>query len=171
MLNSKEEYIAEAKRITKEEFLQLHNHPFLVQYATDSSNSAESKKLIFSTITVTRLEDIMKLQDNKREIKNIFPVLKSSRNPFASKITIGRTSTQDIVIEDTGISKFHAYFEIKEGQYSICDRGSTNGSSLNWTAMEASVPILIRDRDTIAFAGISFNYYTARTAYETFKVS
>jgi adenylate cyclase len=46
-------------------------------------------------------------------------------------ITIGRGNANDLVLNDSSISRFHAVIKLKDGSISIADRGSTNGVILN----------------------------------------
>lgn len=54
--------------------------------------------------------------------------------------------------EITPISKLHAKIERKEDNYYLQDLGSSNGTFLNGTKIEANKPYLIEDGDKIAFA-------------------
>jgi pSer/pThr/pTyr-binding forkhead associated (FHA) protein len=49
-----------------------------------------------------------------------------------SEITVGRGQTNDIVIQDTKLSRLHARFEFNaKGEVTVIDTGSTNGVSVN----------------------------------------
>src|SRR5262245_52871916 len=49
-------------------------------------------------------------------------------NPFAAMVTIGRASNNDVVLEDPGVSKFHAYVRASGAEWLITDAGSLNGT-------------------------------------------
>jgi pSer/pThr/pTyr-binding forkhead associated (FHA) protein len=165
MCLSDRSYFTDVKNKTKAEFIKLYPYPFLVQYGDDSKNNNQT---IFSTVIVTRLESII---NEKDKIKNVIPVIKSNRNSFFSKITIGRTPSQDIIIDDISISKFQGYFESRDGiNYTICDRGSTNGSRLNGIPLPPSVPKPVNDKDIISFAQVSYTFYSPESAYDVIKV-
>ena len=168
MTGSKEFFIREAKELNKEQFLKKYPHPFLVQYT--ASENKEGKRMSFSTISVRSLDELLKIEaQDKKEIQDVFPVKKTENNPFSSKIIIGRTATQDIIIDSSSISKFHAYFEIKEGKYLFYDKGSTNGSKLNNMELEASMSVMVRNNDIISLASLNYTFYYAETAYEVFR--
>jgi pSer/pThr/pTyr-binding forkhead associated (FHA) protein len=57
-------------------------------------------------------------------------VEKTKRNPFADMITVGRASNNDIVIADSEVSKFHAYFK-RVSELRLFDAGSTNGTKID----------------------------------------
>ena len=54
--------------------------------------------------------------------------------------------------EITPISRLHAQIERKDGVYYIQDLGSSNGTFVNGTKLEANKPYVIEDGDKIAFA-------------------
>jgi adenylate cyclase len=45
--------------------------------------------------------------------------------------TLGRGNANDLVLNDPGISRFHAVIQLKDHKISIADRGSTNGILIN----------------------------------------
>jgi hypothetical protein len=166
--------IEDAKSMSKEEFLDKYKHPFIVHYSSEAGTKI-NHEIAFSTVTAQNLASIVRQQTQaenaNKAIDALYEVSKTDRNPFASKIIVGRTSTQDIVIEDLSISKFHAYFEIKDGEFTICDRGSTNGTSLNSVPLTASVPKPLKDFDIISFSTITFTFYLPESAYPIFKIA
>ncbi len=46
-------------------------------------------------------------------------------------ITIGRGNANDLVLNDSSVSRFHAVIKLKENSIFVADRGSTNGIILN----------------------------------------
>ena len=54
--------------------------------------------------------------------------------------------------EITPISRIHAQIQYTDGAYYIQDLGSSNGTFVNGTKLEANKPVLIEDGDKIAFA-------------------
>ena len=174
MENLKDIYIRDAKLLAKDEFIQKYNHPFLIQYSESSSSEQASKKMTFSTISVKNLDDLIKQASSmsKKVIEQAFPIAKSDRNPFAGKITVGRTNNHDLIIQDASISKFQGYFETENKiQFTFVDKGSTNGTTVNGEKLEPSVPRFLKDRDLIVFSTVKFTYYSPRAAYEAFKDS
>src|ERR1051326_4552909 len=45
--------------------------------------------------------------------------------------TIGRGNANDLVLNDSSISRFHAVIKLRDSSVLIADRGSTNGVILN----------------------------------------
>jgi hypothetical protein len=61
----------------------------------------------------------------------VFVLAKSGRNPFEDRVTVGRATTNDVILSDKGVSKFHGYF-LGEGEaMRVIDTRSTNGTFLD----------------------------------------
>jgi FHA domain len=69
------------------------------------------------------------------------PIASQGRNP--KRISIGRSSDQDIVLRNETVSKFHAWLErSSDGAYNVADAGSRNGTRLNGrNVVRGSLPI------------------------------
>src|SRR5258706_7616371 len=66
----------------------------------------------------------------------VYPLAKKPGASFPDRITIGRTSNNDVVIADTSISRFHAYIRRDGPQWVVADAGSKNGSWLRGAVLE-----------------------------------
>ena len=60
-------------------------------------------------------------------------------------ITIGRGNANDLVLNDSSVSRFHAVVKIAGSSVSIADRGSTNGVVLNGRRIEAETALINGD--------------------------
>jgi len=68
-------------------------------------------------------------------------------DPSKRKVTIGRSTYNDVVIDDESASRDHAYITIEKDKYTIGDMGSTNGTYLN--EKRVSIPRILKDGDKI----------------------
>lgn len=68
------------------------------------------------------------------------------------KITIGRDLTNDIVIQDPEISRFHLVLRWADSSYTIEDLGSTNGTMVNDSTLTARTPTRMHANDVIQIA-------------------
>lgn len=75
----------------------------------------------------------------------VFPLTKT-------QIRVGRDLTNEMVLQDSEISRFHVALRWMNGGYQIEDLGSTNGSSLNGTPLVARTPCALTANDTIRLA-------------------
>ncbi len=79
------------------------------------------------------------------------------------RISIGRTSDNDIVLENRGVSRKHAIIEINPQNTVIIDNESLNGTFVNDRRVEED---LLQDNDTITIGKYSLVFHT-ETPHET----
>ncbi len=91
----------------------------------------------------------------------VLPVRKVQEN-FPSMITVGRTRNNDIVLDDTSVSKFHAYFKLVEDRVELADAGSLAGT---WIGEKRLVPkgpaYVVTAGDIVLFAHQEFQFMDA----------
>jgi pSer/pThr/pTyr-binding forkhead associated (FHA) protein len=66
--------------------------------------------------------------------------------------TIGRNSSNDICIDHPEVSGEHALIREEGGRFTLHDRGSTNGTSLNGQMVRS--PMMLEDGDEIDLAQV-----------------
>lgn len=76
-------------------------------------------------------------------------------------MTIGRVEGNDIVINDTRVSRRHAHICQEEFRYLVEDLGSTNGTWLNGARLTAPTPL--RDGDQLQVADVVFVFSDPNT--------
>jgi hypothetical protein len=81
-----------------------------------------------------------------------FLILEGRRHVALTKpvITLGRALDNDIVVDDTRVSRHHAQLRLRQGQYILYDTGSSGGS---WVNGEPVTEIMLRGGDVISLAG------------------
>ncbi|MFY1832263.1 FHA domain-containing protein [Myxococcus fulvus] len=73
-----------------------------------------------------------------------------------AEVNIGRTSENDVVLHDHGVSRQHARIVLRDGQYFAEDIGSSNGTALNGTLLKGEK--LLRDGDRIGVGPVEFTF-------------
>ena len=73
-------------------------------------------------------------------------------------ISIGRDSSNDIVIPEESVSSLHATIEYKNGHFYLEDHRSTNGTSLNGREIKENEPFRLKSGDKIHFAIYEFRF-------------
>jgi hypothetical protein len=73
-------------------------------------------------------------------------------------INIGRQLSNDIIVEDKRVSRYHAQIKYQNGQFSIFDLGSTNGITINGTPHMRQHTLRSGDRFTIG----SYDFFFER---------
>jgi pSer/pThr/pTyr-binding forkhead associated (FHA) protein len=76
------------------------------------------------------------------------------------KVKVGRDVTNDIVIQDPEVSRFHACLRWADTSYELEDLGSTNGTMINGAPLAASTPKLLHTNDLVHFAELAEFRYT-----------
>ncbi|MBG1244646.1 FHA domain-containing protein [Nostoc sp. NZL] len=79
---------------------------------------------------------------------------------------IGRSPDSDLVLDSPDISRVHAKFFVKSGNYYFCDLGSRNGSIFNGKQAEKDRPYSLSDGDIIRIADYVLILETVAPAYE-----
>jgi len=68
----------------------------------------------------------------------VLRVRKEKDNAFLRGVTLGRTSNNDMVIDDPSVSRFHSWFQVDDaGQWCIADAGSKNGTFIGHDRLKA----------------------------------
>ncbi len=73
-------------------------------------------------------------------------------------VSIGRDSSNDIVIPKESISSLHATIDYKDGYYYLEDHRSTNGTRLNEKPIKENNPVRLKSGDKIHFAIFEFRF-------------
>ena len=83
------------------------------------------------------------------------PIVKSGRNDYPNRITLGRAPTNDIVLGIPMISKLHAYFQKdpSTGEFSLWDAGSSFGTRVDGKDLVPGEPRPLENDARIIFAG------------------
>jgi pSer/pThr/pTyr-binding forkhead associated (FHA) protein len=69
-------------------------------------------------------------------------------------IRIGRHNTNDIIVNERRVSRFHAEIKYEHGQFMLYDLRSVNGVQIN--GARATRPVPLQDRDIISVCGYEF---------------
>lgn len=70
-------------------------------------------------------------------------------------LTIGRGLDNDIVLEDTRVSRHHAQLRYRARRFWVADMGSTNGTFIN---AERITERALREGDTLSLGGLELKY-------------
>jgi hypothetical protein len=108
----------------------------------------------------------------------VYPIAKKPGAPFSDMVTVGRTSNNDIVLNDVTVSRFHAYFKCvnkdptkggakqPEQRWIVCDAGSKNGTKLEGSRLDARREAPIESGAVVRFGDVDGTFYTADELFE-----
>jgi hypothetical protein len=84
------------------------------------------------------------------------------------RISVGRATNKDLVLRDTSVSKFHAWFELYDDrEFGIADAGSTNLTRVNDEPLVPRRPRGLSVGDVIHFGSISAVLTDAEVLWNT----
>ncbi|GAC1389339.1 MAG: antibiotic biosynthesis regulator FhaA [Ktedonobacteraceae bacterium] len=123
------------------------SQPAIPAYPGSISNSNMSAKPSAPLVTVPPAQLIIRLpQANQQTYRIEKPI-----------INIGRQLSNDIIVEDKRVSRYHAQIKYQaDGQFAIFDLGSTNGITINGTPGMRQHTLRNGDRFTIGSYDFNF---------------
>ena len=83
--------------------------------------------------------------------------------------SIGRASNNDIVVEESGVSRRHAAIRNDPSGFWIMDLGSRNGTFVNGEQIEGE-GVRLHDMDRIELGGIASVYWVFRELEATIQI-
>jgi hypothetical protein len=96
----------------------------------------------------------------------IYPLVKGEyASGPVNQFAVGRVDGNDMIMPDYAISKQHAILEIKRGNYTIMDCGSTNGTMVNGKRLDKK-PVNLKDGDVVGFARYEFTFLFPESLYD-----
>lgn len=87
---------------------------------------------------------------------------KTKDNAFKQRITIGRTGNNDIVLDDSSVSRFHAWIELQNQDWIFVDAGSRNGSTIAGRKVVAKATATLTNGLSVRIGALQLTYYTAQ---------
>ena len=81
----------------------------------------------------------------------------------SSPVRIGRNRLNEICLENPAVSQWHALvrFDESQGQVTVMDLGSTNGTRLNGIVLRARVPAPVGQQDQVSVGPVNLNLFMA----------
>jgi Mg-chelatase subunit ChlD len=92
------------------------------------------------------------------DVEHIIPQDSVSLTIDKASISIGRDSSNDIIIPEKVVSSLHATIEYRNGYYFLEDNRSTNGTRLNNRRLEQDTKMKLKSGDVIHFAKSEFRF-------------
>jgi hypothetical protein len=145
--------LAELKNLGEKSFRRHFNHPFLlVDFCPPPEYEWVDPKTMESGQTEVD-EDI-----EPGDVFRAIAVRKTDRNAYESRVTMGRTRNNDIVVRDAKISKLHAMFIEDKSGYRLTDMGSANGTVVNGERLKKKQSVKLKSGDKIVLWRYMFTF-------------
>jgi hypothetical protein len=147
---------AEDARLNVDDFVQRHPYPFLVHSGGTLKGVDRSQT---RGLTVDRI--VIQGRPTPKVSDSFFAGELRSREAN-NIITIGLSSTCDVVIDDQSLSKQHAWFEqTSNGNWRVWDNDSLAGTQLNEQPLKPGEPRIVANGDKVTFGYVDVTFLTA----------
>ncbi|PZR04930.1 MAG: ABC transporter ATP-binding protein [Archangium gephyra] len=85
----------------------------------------------------------------------------STNNPFAMGVTVGRVESNDLVVDDGSVSRFHAWLQQddRSGDWSLTDAESKNGTWVDGAQLSARQRVVLKDGATLKFGDVVMRFF------------
>jgi len=160
-------FLDEHRHLDEEQFATRYDHAFLL--VTKARPGDSVAPVGFHTKEAFNAKEILLGTYADAEIHD---VVKQGGGGLSTMVAVGRTAANDIVLDGDAISKFHAYFKLTgSGEYTLCDPGSTNGTTVNGIPLERNTPVTMRGGETVGFGNaVEATFHTPRTLHRHMKI-
>lgn len=172
--------------VDKKLFLLAHNNPAVLiqQYSLEKTEGIVAQEAGFGTINLkpddfdadtqridqSNVATLCRETDIDPDQDQVAWLAKSDRNPFTGMITVGRAGNNDLILPHSLVSKIQIIFRQQDGQWEVCDRGSTNGTVLNGRMLAPNDYCRIKNGDRLDLSGqISLHFFLPAALFELFK--
>jgi hypothetical protein len=155
-------YVADARLLPVEDFAQRHGDAFLVHEAPMQNLKPVPRTK--ATVAIDTLSEANHTGMGPGIKLNfaVFPVRRTGRSPFPNFISIGRAKSNDVIIEDESVSKFHAFFRRADsGEFVLQDGGSKNGTSVDGEEVpekNKGGPVVVESGMRIRFGNVEMTF-------------
>lgn len=95
----------------------------------------------------------------------LYPLAKKPGASFPDRITIGRTTNNDVVIADHSVSRLHAYVR-QVGGWIVADAGSKNGSWLGNEVLEPRREVALVQGAALRLGDVRLTFYRAAELFD-----
>lgn len=108
--------------------------------------------------------------DDRLAGNQLFRVGKSSRNPWKSRITMGRAKNNDLILRHPSVSKLHAFFEgPATAPTTVVDVGSANGTVINGRQAPVDEPVPVEPGAVLRVGDVDCELLDAGQLHETIR--
>lgn len=164
-----QEYLLHARGFDRQAYLERFPDPILVRRSEQQSLAPRDEYSSTQKMKRDPVTNELRIEHRPPSpVDQVLPISKTERNSFASKVLVGRTETNDLIIAHMTVSKHHAFFSADphSGQMLVTDTGSTNGTRLNGQDLTPRDQRLLQDGDRLAFGDIQLDFYSAGSFYD-----
>jgi hypothetical protein len=165
-----------ARGLSREDFARKHAHPFLLQELAASDDEPDKEYLQFSTVEIGSAPAKAKALLTADSLSNlqVMQVVKRLTGAFQGMIFVGRAENNDVVQDDSSVSKFHAFFtkDPTDDVYLLTDAGSMNGTFVNDQRLKPHESTRLAPGDVISFGRLrAFRFHHPETFHQLLSLT
>ncbi|HEY4058662.1 MAG TPA: FHA domain-containing protein [Kofleriaceae bacterium] len=149
---------------TKQSFIAAHPTPFLM-YSGGALREVKSSDPALMTIDRFVVEG----QRAPSRVADVFVAAITPREAGEVIVTIGTNPTCDIEINDTSVSKQHAWFQKSSDGWQLWDNDSVGGTRVNDEVLQTGHPHLLASGDVITLGYVELTFLTSDAFYSVVK--
>jgi len=111
----------------------------------------------------SEMEDI----PGKKPAQAAVLAIRKVQDTFPDMITVGRTNNNDMVVADVSVSRFHAFFQLRDDGVALADAGSRNGTTIDGDKLEPRAPATpVAPGSLISFGSTEFYLLDAGSLWD-----
>lgn len=166
-----ETYLHESQSATEEQFVRKHAHPVLIYRGTAAFDHGDAPAVGFKTQVVKAhsLTDKARMlgtvEVGAPVVDTVFELCRGATSVYSQRVSVGRVSTNDVVIAYPRISKFHCYFTQEGELYALVDVGATNGTRVSGKRLAKGESMPVSDSTEIALGPYHFDFFRPKAFY------
>jgi hypothetical protein len=157
-----DDFIDESRRTERSAFIRSHQHPFLVVSVPDEAGDGW-RAFRTTQFTPKQVQTPMPVSASDYRLLRI---VKTSRNPWADRISIGRAANNDLVVRDPSVSKLHAHLRLEPDKATVADSGSRNGTTVNGRPVKDHEAVSLVPGDELQLGSVNMVFHDAAGLYD-----
>ncbi len=147
------EFSRSNSKLSLDEFKSTYTKPFLLVEKAADGNAENIDTVSPADDAVLTKTTFAEANPINADEQYVFQIDKPGGTQFSRMVNVGRTRNNDIMINHSSISKFHAFFKYDSAfnTYAITDAGSKNGTSMSAKELKPYKSEPIQSRQVIIF--------------------
>lgn len=160
-------YVDELKLVGPSRFAARVTCPMFLVRALDVGEEGDDEPAFDTKVTLR--EDVVRAAAERPSDRppgarlgpgQVLRIEKRQDGAFPDRIGIGRAPNVDVRLPVAQVSKYHAYIARDGETWTLTDAGSSNGTFVHGTALDARVPVALVDAVEVGFGGCRMRFYT-----------
>jgi pSer/pThr/pTyr-binding forkhead associated (FHA) protein len=151
-------------RLGRDEFVAAAAPGALIRYRREADDFLSASSTLTLDQQVEQTLPHGKILPDEGDV-DVYPLAKKPGASFPDRITIGRTSNNDIVIVDASVSRLHAYVRREDAGWVVADAGSKNGSWLHGKPLEQRREVPLQSNDGLRIGEVDLTFFVAADLY------